>query len=259
MPGPVRRGQAAALALLGLLLSLRPARAGTPDIDSDRGDVTNGVTAVPRGSLQAEGGLSWSDARRGARAVDLPQGLLRLGVLPHAELRLGVPDYLRAYGGDADLSGLGDVSVGVRREFLGLPGGIGAAVTPSVSLPTGAKGVSSGRADPSLELTAARGLGAWTLGAMSGFYWQTVGGGRPLTWQPSAALHHPLGAAGDAFIEYVGRYPEGSAPAQTLHAGATWKPVPTQMVDLGVARGLTDAAPATTVTAGWSTRFDGLF
>lgn len=145
------------------------------DLDSDRGDLTNGASTVPKGSLQVESGVTWLRNPDGSHAVDLPQGFVRLGILPKTELRLGLPDAFLIHVPHHDISNFGDVSVGIRQTLGELPGHVQFAVTPFLSLPTGAKELGSRAVDPGLELTAGRDIGKhWSVAAMSGFYWPSI-------------------------------------------------------------------------------------
>ena len=67
----------------------------SPAIVTDRPDITESSIVVPKGSLQAESGLTLT-SDHGWRTVDLSETLLRLGVESRTELRLVVPDY--SYG-----------------------------------------------------------------------------------------------------------------------------------------------------------------
>ena len=64
-----------------------------PEIVTDRPDVTEAATVVPRGSLQFENGFTWT-REAGKSSIDLSQTLMRYGLTPRWELRLEVPDFL---------------------------------------------------------------------------------------------------------------------------------------------------------------------
>ena len=59
----------------------------SPEIVTDRPDITESGIVVPKGSLQAENGLTLT-SDHGQRTVDLSETLLRLGVGSRTELRL---------------------------------------------------------------------------------------------------------------------------------------------------------------------------
>src|SRR5438093_1058460 len=84
----------AALALLGFVAGTPPARAGSDLLVSDRPWFTESPYTVLRPRAQFEGGGS-VQSRGGVRTVSGPEFMLRLGVLPRAEFRLKIPDYLR--------------------------------------------------------------------------------------------------------------------------------------------------------------------
>jgi hypothetical protein len=117
-----------------------------PAIATDRPDVTDAATVVPRGSLLVENGVTFT-RDHGQPLLDGTQSLIRFGVTPRTELRLGVPDYAAALGSTPDASGFGDSSVGFKQQLGPLLGQVELAVIAGVSLPTGARGVSSGGYD----------------------------------------------------------------------------------------------------------------
>src|ERR1700720_4297958 len=63
------------------------------DIVTDRPDITESSIVVPKGSLQAENGVTWTNDH-GQRTFDVSETLLRLGVARQTELRFGAPNYL---------------------------------------------------------------------------------------------------------------------------------------------------------------------
>src|SRR5579883_3382251 len=77
-----------------------PAHEQIAEIVTDRPDVTEAATVVPRGSLQFENGVSWTRAA-GRSSVDLSQTLLRFGVTPRWEARIEVPDFFDYIGDPA--------------------------------------------------------------------------------------------------------------------------------------------------------------
>lgn len=171
-----------ALAAAGWLAAGGLAAQGTPPLVTDRPDQTESTGAVPPGFVQFE--LGWtvgesSDATERVTAHTLPEALLRIGLLPRLEGRVGLPTWssTEVEAGDVETrtQGLGDLFLGAK---LALAEGAGS--TPSLALlggttiPTGEEGVGSERADPSFRLAASGQLAErLSLGVNAGVRWET--------------------------------------------------------------------------------------
>jgi len=68
------------------------AQSGGEEIVTDRPDITESATVVPKASLQAENGLTWTNDHLD-NLVTLCQTLLRLGLSDRTESRLTLPSY----------------------------------------------------------------------------------------------------------------------------------------------------------------------
>ncbi|HXY98311.1 MAG TPA: transporter [Steroidobacteraceae bacterium] len=221
-------------------------------INTDRPAVTESSVVVPAGALQVESGLLLSDAR-GADVLDLPEAYLRYGLLERTELRLTVPDYYRDLRDAATgAAGFGDFALGLKQQ-LGPIGGLDLSVIAFVSLPTGARPVSSGGYDPGVQLPWSRSLtGGWTVAGQLAAYAPTVAGARNYTGELTLLLDRQLSAPWDAFIEYAGDFRERGGSQQLLHVGTAYKIAAHQQVDLHAALGLSDAAPRAFIGVGYS-------
>jgi hypothetical protein len=178
-----------------------------PAIVTDRPDVTDAATVVPPGSLLVENGVTFT-RDHGNPILDGTESLIRFGVTPRTELRLEVPDYVAALGSRPDASGFGDSSVGFKQQLGPLLGQVELAVIAGVSLPTGARGVSSGGYDPFVKLPWSLELGrSWSIGGMLSFFWLTEAGRRNATGQPTFYIERQLTKPWDVFIEYAADYP----------------------------------------------------
>jgi hypothetical protein len=219
---------------------------------TDRPSVTESSVVVPRGALQIESGLQVTDST-GQSTLDLPESYLRYGLLENTELRLAVPDYflhLPVEGSSA--SGFGDMAIGVKQQ-LGPLGGFNLAVIPFLSLPTGARRISSGGYDPGLQLPWSRSLPAdWTVAGQLAAYWPTQDGARNYTSELTLLFDRQLRAPWDAFIEYAADIPQHGGSRQLLHVGTAYKLAPHHQVDFHAAVGLTHAAPTSFVGVGYS-------
>jgi hypothetical protein len=237
-----------ALALAAVLLSAT-AYAQTesrPDLVTDRPDFTESSEVVGRGLFQLEGGFSY-EGDRGVRSVAVPGALLRLGVSPRVELRLGTDGFVSQRAGGIRVSGAGDMEVGAKiRLFDQAAAGVDIAILPALSLPTGSDSQSSGGADPSVKVTWARSLprdfgltGNLNVASM------TDGGARFTQQAFSLSLGHPLLAGWGGFVETYGFSPmeRGGGAGLTLDGGLT-RPVGANLqFDVEAGRGLTPEAP----------------
>ncbi len=233
-----------------------------PNVDSsgpivtDRPAVTNSSVVVPAGSLQGENGfLETSSA--GQSVVDAPESLVRFGVAKKTELRFTMPDYfynLNTGGGPA--TGFGDLAVGVKEQLGPTPGQFDVSVILFLSFPTGATTVSSGGYDPGLQVPWSRALSAnWTAAGMFSVYWPTQGHLRNVTGESSFLFDRQLTKPWDAFVEYVGDFPEVGGPRHLLHFGTALKITEQQQIDFHVGVGLSAAAVDHLIGIGYSFRF----
>ena len=183
-------------------------------IATDRPAVTDSSIVVPRGSFQAENGLT-DTVTHGERTIDASETLLRFGLASKSELRLTVPDYFSQAGMP---SGFGDVTVGVKRQLGPAPGGFDVSLVVSLNTPSGAKAISSHGYDPSVQLPWSRTVSAnWTIAGMLSVYWLTESGRRDTTGETTFLIDRQLMKAWDAFVEYAGDFPQAGGPR---HFGA---------------------------------------
>jgi hypothetical protein len=177
--------------------------------------------------------------------------LLRFGVASTTELRVTTPDYF--FGGIK--SGFGDLAIGVKQQLGPTPGGFDVSLVVSLSLPTGASAISSHGYDPSLQLPWSRALSPnWTVSGMLSVYWPTQSGARNTTGESTFVLDRQLTKRWDAFVEYVGDFPQQGGPRQLLHFGTAYKASPQHQIDLHVGVALS-AAATDFVGVGYSFRF----
>jgi len=184
--------------------------------------------------------------------LDVPETLLRLGVASKTELRLTAPDYFVQSGTN---SGFGDTVIGLKQQLGPTPGGFDVSLVLSLSLPTGARAISSHGYDPSVQLPWSRALSKnWTMAGMLSVYWPTQAGHRNVTGETTFLLDRQLTTRWDAFIEYAGDFPEQRGPRHLLHFGTAYKPTPDQQLDLHVGVGLSAAAVDHFIGIGYSFR-----
>jgi hypothetical protein len=247
----------ASLASAGVLLSIViscPVQAASDaevTIATDRPAVTDSSIVVTQAALQVENGLQITDAM-GHEVLDLPESLVRYGLLEKTELRLTVPDYYHSLSGSAAPSGFGDMAIGVKQQ-LGPMGRFDLSVIAFVSLPTGAQAITSHGYDPGLQLPWSHSLSAnWTVAGQLASYWPTQNGERNYTSEVTLMLDRQLSVPWDAFIEYAGDFPQRGGSSQVAHIGTAYKLTAHQQLDLHAAVGLSAAAPRWFVGCGYS-------
>lgn len=225
----------------------------TPTIATDRPSVTDSSVVVPRWSLQAENGFA-ETLSEGQQTLDGPETLLRFGVLSKTELRLTVPDYFGRLGTSSNASsGFGDLLIGVKQQLGPTPGKFDVSLVLSLSLPTGAAGISSHGYDPSAQLPWSRALSAnWTAAGMLSVYFLTKGTRRNITGETTFLIDRTLTKHWDAFVEYAGDFPQSSGPRNLAHVGSSYRLTPRQQVDLHFGVDLSAAAPSHFVGIGYS-------
>ena len=218
-------------------------------IATDRPAVTDSSVVVPLWSLQVENGFT-ETVNQGQRTFDVPETLLRFGVASKTELRLTAPGYFWPEGAS---SGFGDLAVGLKRQLGPTPGGFDVSLVISLSLPAGASAISSHGYDPFVQLPWSRVLSSnWTAAGMFSVYWPTVQGRRTVTGESTFLMDRQLTKAWDAFVEYVGDFPEQGGPRNLVHFGTAYKPTPHQQIDLHGGWGLSSAAVDHFIGVGYS-------
>jgi hypothetical protein len=252
--------QAACLSVTALSLTLfgqDPSH--EPEIVTDRPDITESSIVIPKASIQLENGLTWTDDH-GQRTFDASESLLRLGVASRTELRFGVPNYVHAPTGRAPVSGLADLSVGVKQQLGPLPGGFDLAVIAALSFPTGADRASSHGFDPFVKFPWSKELrGGWSIGGMQSVFWFTEDRRRNVTWEPTFYVERQITKPWDAFVEYASDYAQRGGSKQLAHFGTAFKITPTNQVDFHFGFGMSHATPGRFFAVGYSFRVDRLW
>ena len=243
------------MVLLVGVVSLRGQTAldAEPSISTDRPSVASSSVAVPRGDFQVENGLLITNAQ-GQSILDLPETLLRFGLLNKTELRLSVPDYFHTFATASTApSGFSDIVIGVKQQLGPTRGNFELSCILLLRLPSGAEAISSHGYDPGLQLPWSRQLSAnWTASGQVAFYWLTQEGTHNFTGETTFLVDRQLTKPWDAFLEYAGDFPHRGGSRQILHFGTSYKLSPRHQVDFHVAAGLSHAAPHTFVGVGYS-------
>jgi outer membrane putative beta-barrel porin/alpha-amylase len=230
--------------------------AATPTINTDRPAITDSSVVAPAGYLVVENGIT-ETGNAGEASFDFPETLIRYGLTSKTELRATPPDYFQnSNAGAGFASGWGDLELGLKQELLASANGLDASVIFSLSIPTGAKALSSHGIDPSILLPWSHPLSKnWTAAGMFSVAWPTQGASRNVTGQASFLLDRQNTSKWDTFIEYGGFYPSRGGPQHILHVGTSYKLTPNQQVDFHAGFGLSSAAVAHFVGIGYSLQF----
>jgi len=235
------------------------AQSAGEEIITDRPDITESAVVVPKASLQAENGFTWTKEDHLDRVAALCQTLLRLGLSDRTELRVTLPSYSLDFSRGL-ASGVTDISVGLKQQLGPLPGGFDLSLIAATSVPTGTAGKTSHRLDPFLKIPWSRELGnGWSVGGMASIFWPTEAGKRNLTWEPTLVLQRDLSRSLDVFAEYGGDYPQRGGARQTIHFGTAYRINSTNQVDFHFGFGLSSPTPHSFFAVGYSFRVDRLW
>ena len=229
------------------------------EIVTDRPDITESAIVVPKASLQAENGLTWTNDHLD-NSVTLCQTLLRLGLSDRTELRLTLPSYSLGFSRGLASSGVTDISIGFKQQLGPLPGGFDLSLIVATSVPSGSAHTTTHRLDPFLKIPWSRELGnGWSIGGMASIFWPTEEGKRNLTWEPTLVLQRDLSRSLDVFAEYGGDYPQRGGAKQTIHFGTAYRINSTNQIDFHFAFGLSSSTPQRFFAADYSFRIDRLW
>lgn len=236
-----------------------------PSIATDRPTVTPSPMVVPINYIQAENGLAWRKQSSGSQ-FNVPQTLVRLGILPRTELRLTVPNYFLNYGA---ISGTADMSAGLKVQLGPLFNRFQLAIIPGFTIPTGSRSMTSNAVDPFGQIVASYKLSNnWTFTSAQSIFQQTIEEEvqaedilvhrKQLIYQPTALLSRKLGLKADTFIEYAGNFTRRQLSDQIIDIGAIYRLSSNQQLDLRFGAGLTKVSPIAFVEFGYSLRLGKL-
>jgi hypothetical protein len=228
-----------------------------PALTPDRPGFTNGAEVVLPSRTQVEGGIAQTTAESrtgGGATTDYPELLIRRGLTPQVELRVGLPDYSAVVGGG---HGLGDGSIGVKYKFYqSRDGSTKAALIPAVTVPVGARGFTSGHADPLLTLAAQTASGPrWGIAANLAFSDPSQSGGRIVTAAPSASVSYQMTPSLAGYGELYDSFAHRSGPIPVADGGFTFLVNSNLQVDAEAGYGLGASAPTRFFGGGISVRF----
>jgi outer membrane putative beta-barrel porin/alpha-amylase len=231
----------------------------SPQLVTDRPDVTEASIVVPKDSLQIENGFTQT-SDHGNGEFDLSQSLVRYGLSDRTEIRLGVPDLFLADAGRPPAFGFSDFSLGVKQQIGPLPGKFDLAVIAAVSFPTGGQRESSHGFDPFVKFPWSRPLAEkWSVGGMFSGFWDTVLSRHHFLWEPTFYVERELTSRADMFVEFAGDYYLHGSTKEFIHVGVAYRVTPRNQVDFHCGFGLTAGTPNHFLAAGYSFRLDHVF
>jgi Putative MetA-pathway of phenol degradation len=240
------------LLLMCATLVARCAAAQDP-ISTARPRLTENVLAIDRGYFQIETGISYDrlfedvDAKRG------PELLVRFGVLPRTELRVG---YDHAWvSSDGDGENIGTFQIGGKVQLTKPGAEWGLALIPAAAWAEVESAVIDNESADrimSLTLAWARAMNAgWSIGGVVKPVWLERESETETAVLLSLAASRQLDERSSAFAEWAADFPEGDGEAaHVLHGGMTYLMSTNAQLDIHAGFGLTDAAPDWTIGFG---------
>lgn len=220
-------------------------------MSTDRPDFTEAPVTVGQGRFQVEAGATRQTAGD-ASLMTTGEGLVRYGLRPRFELRLGLPSLISGEGID---SGLSDMSVGIKWNLASLENGVETGLVASVSLPTGDDNFTSDDPNPTVILVASKPLtDKVSLASQVSSTLMKAAGDWKAYWQATAVLSAPVTEQLGAFVELRADAPPLGDNQFTFHAGFVFPVSENFQLDLHGGTGLNDAAGDEFVGLGFAFR-----
>ncbi len=226
---------------------------------TDRPDMTESAVSVAPGIWQIESGFHFEvDEMNGEKnfSRNLNSTLIRYGIVPGLELRLGV-GYSSFSEPGSTVEGFEPLSFGFKAELFSQSGARPKTAILNVVVP-GSTGSSHFRSDSwsgtvlsAMSWELGEGLG---LGANLGVAFEGQGAGALFPY--SSSLGVSLGENLGGFVELFGLLSEDSGPAHSGKIGLVYLLTPDFQVDAYVSKGLNDRAPDWFAGFGVSWRFE---
>ncbi|WP_313807755.1 transporter [Sphingobium sp.] len=264
----------ARIALLLLSLALFPATAHAQlrDLCPERPGLDTPPCIVDKGHFQIEMGLvdvtRDQTAERRSTTITLGDAELRYGLDNRTEIRASWASYSwrrdldRLGGGRNHISGIGDLSLGLKHALLNPAGdALSLAIAPAITLPTGSHAVSDGSWSASFQLPFSYALSeSLSLIATPEIDAAADGNGhgRHLAYGSAGGLSADLGEKWNASLEMQiirDRDPDDPSTQALSSVSLAFKPAGTVMLDAGANLGLNRATPDAEVYIGISRRF----
>jgi hypothetical protein len=199
-----------------------------PALESDRPDFTEGTETVVPGSIQAEGGYTFS-REEGNTSHSIGELVLRVPASRRAELLLGLNSYSVEESPAVVRRGFEDMEIGTRVRLIERED---RSLIPSLSilalstLPTGRHGIGTSVMQPTVKLAFGWHLSEkLSLESNANYSYASEDGTRFSQWASSASLGVDLTPHLDSFVEWFGTNPVslGARSANYVDAGAGMK------------------------------------
>lgn len=191
----------------------------------DRPGIGNGSFITPEGIFGVEAGLDFR-TNDFVNQFNIGQVLLRIGVMENLELRAGLGSFssrkVELIGSSVTNSGLQDVSIGAKYNFLSKEGQPNVSGMVNISLPVGDDAFTSDEVVPSLTVLADHSLNEDVSISSNLGYSFGVGDLRDswlFTLTPGFSLDDNMGVYGG----YAGRYYGDGINQNWLEAGFTYR------------------------------------
>jgi hypothetical protein len=257
---------------LGFLAILPLSAQEIPDLVTDRPDQTESSVVVPKGSVQLELGWSHEEDKAGGESYEIdsaPESLLRVGVAEDLELRFGAPvhEWLEEHfpaEPSREAEGWSDLEIGLKKHLWEEDGcRPEAALLFHVSLPTGAEGHSSERADPNFRFAFSHELNdRVSFGYNLGASWETqedsLGDLDTVSYfNWTGTLGFALSDRLGAFAEFFGNIPMSAPgrPETSFDGGFTYLVTDNFQLDALAGVGISEDAPDWFIGAGVTYRW----
>jgi hypothetical protein len=216
------------LAVLSACATTSRVQSPAAEIEADRPDFTESPETVPPGSIQAEGGYTYS---RDASSTNQSIGelLVRVPANTRAELRIGFNSYSIEHAAGQVRRGFEDMEVGTKVRVIEREE---RSLVPNVSilllstLPTGHSGIGSGVMQPTAKLALGWQLSQkFSLQSNANYTYASEGRTRFSQWAGSASLGADITPRVESFLEWFGTSPAslGTKRADYLDTGAAMK------------------------------------
>lgn len=218
-------------------------------MSTDRPDFTESALTVGQGTLQLEAGLTRQSAGD-TYFLTTGEGLIRYGLRPRFELRVGLPSYLSS---DVIDNGLSDLRLGFKWNMANLDNGIRAGLIAGVTLPTGDLGAED--PNPGIILVASKPLTerlsmatqvSSTLFKMAD-EWQNL-------WMATAVIGAPINNTLGAFVEIKMEKNQDMDARYVLHTGLLYTVSDDFQLDLHVGTGMNDSSGDAFIGLGFAFR-----
>jgi hypothetical protein len=229
---------------LGVALAVPPGVQAQNEIATDRPDFTETSLSIPRGKLQIETGFSLEREDVDLDAKNGPELLVRFGVLPRTELRIGYNHTWESFDGRGLNSGT--FHTGAKFQFAPDDANWGASVIPTVAWSEVETSIEESSADAvfGLIFTWARDVNdRWSMGGVLGPVWDEVDGEGEDSFIATAVASNALDVRLSTFLEWAAEFPSsGNEASHLLHHGYTYQLANYAQIDIHGGLGLTDAA-----------------